>query len=143
MKISTKGRYAVRVMIDLASQPTGENISLKRVASRQAISEKYLEMIVGMLVKEKLLISTRGKSGGYRLAKEASEYTILEILEAVEGSLAPVTCLVPEENDCQRYDSCSAIFIWEELYAQIRNYLRSVTLEDAKNNGIKSGSIRL
>lgn len=137
MKISTKGRYAVRVMIDLAGQDPKENISLKRVASRQSISEKYLEMIVGMLVKEKLLISTRGKAGGYRLAKPEDQYTILEILEAVEGSLAPVSCLESQENDCDRYDCCSAIPLWEELYDHIRTYLSSITLADARAKRVK------
>lgn len=137
MKISTKGRYAVRVMIDLASQDPKENISLKRVASRQSISEKYLEMIVGMLVKEKLLISTRGKTGGYRLSKPENEYTILEILEAVEGSLAPVSCLESKENECERYDHCSAIPLWEELYEHIKKYLSTITLQDARLKNVK------
>ena len=100
MKISTKGRYALRLMLDLAQQPPTEYVSIKSVATRQGISEKYLEQIIKMLSKSGLVESTRGKSGGYRLTRTPESYTVGEILRVTEGSLAPVSCL-EEEHHCK------------------------------------------
>ena len=104
MKISTKGRYALRLMLDLAMRDTGEYISLRDVSSRQEISAKYLEQIVTQLGRAGFVKSTRGPQGGYKLAKDPSEYTVGSILRLIEGSLAPVACLEGENNECPRQD---------------------------------------
>ena len=130
MMISTKGRYALRVMIDLAQNNTGQFISLKDVADRQDISMKYLEMIVAILNKGGLLESQRGKAGGYKLAKEAKEYTIGEILNLTEGTLAPVNCLGKNGKECDKADECMTLPLWQKLDLVIENYLNSVTLQD-------------
>lgn len=141
MKISTKGRYALRVMLDLAQQPKEEYVSLKEIAVRQEISMKYLEMIVGLLNRAGLLESRRGKEGGYRLIKETEEYTIEEILELTEGSIAPVACLDNGAPACARAGDCLTLPFWKELDSVIRAYLRSVTLADIlarkENRGCK------
>lgn len=129
MMISTKGRYALRVMLDLAQQPAGEYISLKSISQRQAVSMKYMEAIVATLNKAGMVESLRGKKGGYRLTRSADEYTIGEILKLTEGSLAPVTCLECE-NPCQRAESCITRPMWLELDKLIDDYLESKTLAD-------------
>lgn len=129
MMISTKGRYALRVMIDLAQHDEGY-ISLKDVAERQDISMKYLEMIVSILNKGKMLNSQRGKAGGYKLAKTPSEYTIGSILRLTEGTLAPVMCLEENAEICQRAGECLTLPLWQKLDSVINEYLDSVTLED-------------
>ena len=113
MKISTKGRYALRLLVDLAEYNTGENISLKDIAARQEISFKYLEQIITMLNRAGLVRSVRGPQGGYRLAKRPEEYTVGEILRLTEGSLAPVSCLDEEENNCPRKEECATIELWQ------------------------------
>lgn len=130
MMISTKGRYALRVMIDLAQNDTEKFMSLKDVAERQEISMKYLEMIVAILNKGNLLESQRGKAGGYRLAKEAGQYTIEEILNLTEGTLAPVNCLEKNGKKCEKADECMTLPLWQKLDKVIDNYLSSVTLQD-------------
>lgn len=130
MMISTKGRYALRVMIDLAQNNTGEFISLKDVAGRQGISMKYLEMIVSLLNKGKMVESQRGKSGGYRLARKPSEYTIESILTLTEGTLAPVNCVENGAKNCDRAANCITLPLWQKLDHVIDEYLESVTLED-------------
>lgn len=129
MMISTKGRYALRVMLDLAQQPAGEYISLKSISQRQAVSMKYMEAIVATLNKAGMVESLRGKKGGYRLTRSADKYTIGEILKLTEGSLAPVTCLECE-NPCQRAKSCITRPMWLELDKLIDDYLESKTLAD-------------
>lgn len=129
MMISTKGRYALRVMLDLAQQPAGEYISLKSISQRQAVSMKYMEAIVATLNKARMVESLRGKKGGYRLTRSADKYTIGEILKLTEGSLAPVTCLECE-NPCQRAESCITRPMWLELNKLIDDYLESKTLAD-------------
>lgn len=129
MMISTKGRYALRVMLDLAQQPAGEYISLKSISQRQAVSMKYMEAIVATLNKAGMVESLRGKKGGYRLTRSADKYTIGEILKLTEGSLAPVTCLECE-NPCQRAESCITRPMWLELDKLIDDYLESKTLAD-------------
>ncbi|MBE6034025.1 RrF2 family transcriptional regulator [Aminipila sp.] len=130
MKVSTKGRYALRLMIDLAEHNTGEHISLKDISRRQNVSIKYLEQIVSQLSKAGYLNSVRGPQGGYKLAKKPKEYTIGEILRMSEGKFAPTACLLDEENQCDKYDECATITFWEGLYKVINEYLDSYTLED-------------
>lgn len=141
MKVSTKGRYAIRLMIDIGIQNNGY-VRLKDVAKRQEISIKYLEQIVGSLQKAGLLLSSRGAQGGYRLAKDPSEYKIGEILRATEGSIAPVSCLDDDVNKCNRSHICATLDFWQGLYNVINDYLDSHSLaelmEIEKNNQQKS-----
>ena len=130
MKISTKGRYAVRVMLDLALNNTGECIKVKDIASRQGISEKYLEQIIAVLNRAGYVNSVRGAQGGYRIAKDPSEYTIGMILRLTEGSMAPVACLDEGAPDCDRCDTCETLEVWKDLYAAINNVIDNVTLAD-------------
>ena len=131
MRVSTKGRYALRIMIDLAQhEADGGAISLKDIARRQEVSAKYLELIIAILNKAGFVLSTRGKAGGYRLAKPASAYTVGSILKLTEGSLAPVACLGPGESTCARAQQCAALPMWEQLDRIIDEYLESVTLQD-------------
>lgn len=130
MKISTRGRYAIRVMLDLAEHNTGEYIPLMDIAKRQEISEKYLESIVASLSKNGFVHSLRGKGGGYQLAKSPEEYTIKSILLLTEGSLAPVTCLEDEPNLCERVAECKTLKMWEGLYKLILDYFDGITLAD-------------
>lgn len=130
MLISTKGRYALRVLVDLAEHQTDEYIPLKEVAQRQDISEKYLESIIRLLVKAGILTGLRGKGGGYRLSKSPDSYTLGEILELTEESLAPVSCLVPGAPACTRMSSCRTLPVWQGLDELIRNYLDNITLAD-------------
>lgn len=127
MLISTKGRYALRVMLDLAEQDGGY-VPLAEVAARQGISEKYLEGIIALLSRAGLVKSLRGKGGGYCLARTPEEYTVGEILRITEGSLAPVSCLDDAKNACPRAGECLTLPMWEKLYATISNFLDSVTL---------------
>ena len=130
MIISTKGRYALRLMIDMAEHQTEGYIPLKEIAQRQEISEKYLESIVKILVKENFLAGVRGKGGGYRLRRPLQDYSAGEILRLTEGSLAPVSCLEGEENACPRAGQCHTLPMWTKLEGLINSYLDSVTLAD-------------
>ena len=130
MKISTKGRYAVRVMLDLALNTTGECIKVKEIANRQGISEKYLEQIIAVLNKAGYVKSVRGAQGGYRIAKEPKEYTVGMILRLTEGSLAPVACLEEGADECERCDTCETLEVWKKLYDAINNVVDNVTLAD-------------
>ena len=130
MKISTKGRYAIRVMIDLAEHNSGEYIPLMDIANRQEISEKYLEAIVAVLSKSGFLQSLRGKGGGYKLARSPESYTIGSILRLTEGSLAPVACLEPQPNLCDRVAECPTIKMWEGLQKLINDYFDGITIAD-------------
>ena len=129
MKFSTKSRYALRLMIDLATHDTGESVSLKDISKRQEISIKYLEQIVSQLTKAGLLISTRGAQGGYRLAKKPSEFTAGDILRATEGSLAPIACLEEGYGGCSRVAFCQTINFWTGQYKTLDEYVQCVTLE--------------
>ncbi len=133
MLISTKGRYALRVMIEIAADKTGEYVPLARIAENQKISMKYLESIIVLLSKAGLLDGKRGKNGGYKLYRDASEYTVLEILRLTEGGLAPVSCLESEINNCVRAKSCQTLPLWEGLNNIINNYLGSITLADLES----------
>lgn len=130
MKISTKGRYALRLMIDLANEGGEGLVSLKDVANRQGISLKYLEQIVGLLGKAGFVRSGRGPQGGYRLARLPEEYTVGEILHLTEGNLAPVSCLEDDENRCERCEYCGTLDFWSGLYAAINQYIDRFTLAD-------------
>ena len=130
MKISTKGRYALRMLYDLALHSEDGYISLKDIAERQNISKKYLEQIVPLLSRNGCLKTNRGNKGGYMLNKSPSEHTVSEILRATEGNLAPVSCLECTPNECPRADECSTLFVWEGLYKVITSYLDSITLQD-------------
>ncbi len=135
MKISTKGRYAVRLMVDLAQNNTGENISLKDVAKRQNLSLKYLEQIIPLLTKSGYVISTRGSNGGYRLAQNPKDYTVGMILRLTEGSLAPVACVEVEFNECPRKYDCCTIFVWKKLYKAVCDVVDNITIADIVNMG--------
>lgn len=133
MLISTKGRYALRVLIDLAEHRTDAFIPLKEIAERQEISEKYLENIVKTLVRGGILTALRGKGGGYRLAHDPDQYCIKDILLLMEGSLAPVACLDENTASCQRADDCRTLALWQGLEQEIHKYLEKYTIEDLMN----------
>ncbi|MGI6057682.1 MAG: RrF2 family transcriptional regulator [Bilifractor sp.] len=133
MKISTKGRYALRMMLDIAQHDTGEPVRIKDISARQDISLKYLEQIVSVLVRANYLRSIRGPQGGYRLTKRPEEYVVGDILRLTEGNLSPVECLSTETNDCPRADSCVTLRIWKELDEAIRGVVDKYTLEDLVN----------
>lgn len=130
MKISTKGRYALRVMLDLAVNNTGEYIPLKDVSERQGITLKYLEQIIILLKKSGYLRSSRGNGGGYQLAKAPKDYTLGDILRTTEGSLAPIACLDGDVNQCSRSSVCPTLSFWQGLNNVIDDYVDSVTLQD-------------
>ena len=130
MKISTKGRYAVRVMLDLATNNTGEYIKVKDIARRQEISEKYLEQIISILNKAGYVKSVRGAQGGYKIAKDPASYTVGMILRLTEGSLSPVACLSDETNECDRCDTCETLEVWKELETAINRVVDGVTIAD-------------
>ena len=129
MKISTKGRYALRIMIDLAMNHNGEFISLKDIAIRQEISNKYLEQIIAILNKAGYLETARGSNGGYKLAKKPSEYRIGDILRVTEGDLTLIYCLT-EGGDCNRKENCKTHSFWNGLDKVITEYIDGKTLED-------------
>ncbi len=129
MKISTKGRYALRMMADLAAHGDEGVVALKDVAERQGISKKYLEQIVPLLNRAQLLRTNRGYKGGYTLSKAPSEYTVGEILRVTEGDLAPVACL-EHGSVCERRENCATLHVWEGLYKRVNEYLDGITLQD-------------
>lgn len=128
--ISTRGRYALRVMIDIAENGGGNYIPLNDIAQRQNISEKYLESILVILTRSNLLIGLRGKGGGYRLTRSPEEYTVKDILSLTEGSLAPVACLKENAEPCPRRGECKTLSLWTGLGRTVNEYLSSVTLAD-------------
>ena len=130
MLISTKGRYSLRVMVDLAEHQSEDFIPLKVIANRQEISEKYLESIIKLLVKAKLLTGLRGKGGGYKLTKSPDQYTVGSILRLTEDSLAPVSCLEPDADTCPRMASCRTLPVWQGLNKIINDYLDKFTIAD-------------
>ena len=121
--ISTKGRYALRVMIDLAKNENGQPMPLKDIAERQGISKKYLEIIVKDLVDGKLIRGASGKGGGYVLLRNPEEYSVGEIVEHMEGTLAPVACLQKDAEECPRYASCVTLPLWQELDQMVHDFL--------------------
>ncbi len=134
MLISTKGRYALRLMLDLALCEQGKYVALKDVAQRQGISVKYLEQIISVLSHAGFVRSVRGSGGGYMLTNEPKDYTVGMILRLTEGSLAPVQCLEVEHNDCPRADSCVTLGVWEKLYSAINSVVDTITLQDLVND---------
>ena len=130
MKISTKGRYALRMMIELARNYESGYMSIREVSKRQNISVKYLEQITAALTKAGFLESTRGPKGGHRLVRKPSDYTVGDILRVTEGDLAPISCLQDSPNRCPRAAECTTLSFWEGLYKTITDYCDSVTLED-------------
>lgn len=130
MLISTKGRYSLRVMIDLAERRSDEYIPLKEIAARQEISEKYLESIIKLLVKGKFVTGLRGKGGGYKLTKTPDQYTVGSILRLTEESLAPVSCLEEDAPSCPRMANCRTLSLWKGLDKVITDYLDRVTVAD-------------
>lgn len=130
MKISTRGRYALRFMIDLAMQSQNQYVALKDISTRQAISVKYLEQIASLLSKHGFLVSIRGQGGGYKLARPAEKYSVGEILRLTEGPLAPVACLDNPELPCNRVSICKTLPFWKGLYKVIEDYVDNFTLAD-------------
>lgn len=130
MKISTKGRYALRMLMDIILHQTDGYVSLKDIAERQGISKKYLEQIVPLLSRNGIIKANRGNRGGYMINGRPENHTVGEVLRATEGSLAPVACLEYEPNDCQNISRCTTIDIWEGLYKIITEYLDGITLRD-------------
>ncbi|MBQ7241580.1 MAG: RrF2 family transcriptional regulator [Firmicutes bacterium] len=131
MRVSTKGRYALRVMIDLAQNQDEGCVPLKGIAERQDVSVKYLEAIVSILNKAGLVVSYRGKEGGYKLSRAPEKYTVNEILTLTEGSLAPVVCLENSDGSrCERAYSCITLPMWRKLDEVINDYLGNITLQD-------------
>ena len=130
MKISTKGRYALRMMIDTAQNQDRGYVALKDIAERQDISKKYLEQIVLQLTQAGMLRASRGHQGGYKLAGAPEDYTVGAILRAVEGPLSPVACLDEEPNRCGRCGICPTLPVWKGLQAVMEKYLDGITLRD-------------
>ncbi len=130
MKISTKGRYALRMLIDLAEHQNEGYVALKDIAARQNISKKYLEQIVPVLNNSDILLTSRGFKGGYRLAQSPDKYTVGEILRITEGGLSPVACMDHEPNQCERSGECVTLPIWQGLGRVINEYLDGITLQD-------------
>lgn len=128
MKISTKGRYALRLMLDLALHNTGEAVSLKDIAKRQQISDKYLEQIISILNKAGFVRSIRGAQGGYMLKKDPAEYTVGMILRLTEGTLAPVGCVEEDAIECGREDGCVTLIVWQKLNDAINQVVDNITL---------------
>ena len=128
--ISTKGRYAIRVMIDLAENDSGAYIPLKDIAARQQISKKYLEIIVKDMVQGKLLTGASGKGGGYKLVRKPEEYNIGEILELMEGTMSPVVCLAASENTCPNQKACRTLPMWTEFDNLVHDFFYSKKLSD-------------
>ncbi len=130
MKISTRGRYSLRMMIDLAQHYNDGFIALKDISERQDISKKYLEQIIPFLNRSNLLLANKGHMGGYKLAKLPAEITVREILESAEGSLTPVSCMDNSPNLCEKCAECITLPIYQGLYDVVNKYFESITLED-------------
>lgn len=133
MLVSTRGRYALRIILELSTHDQDEYVPLIELSQKQDISLKYAEAIVAFLTKAKLLEGKRGKSGGYKLVKKPSEYTVGEILKLTEESLAPVSCLNDNPNKCPKAKDCKPLRMWENMNTLIQNYLFSVTIDDLNN----------
>lgn len=135
MKISTKGRYALRLMIDLANQDAGSYVPLRDISARQQISAKYLEQIVVQLSRAGFVKATRGAQGGYRLSRPPEEYTVGDILRITEGSLAPVACLEHDPIECERAGECATLGFWRGLFDTVNQYVDGTTLADLVDRG--------
>ena len=135
--ISTRGRYALRVMIDLAEHRDDGYIPMKEIAQRQGISLKYLERIIPALSKSNLVEGVHGKGGGYRLNRRPEDYTVGEILRLVEGDLAPVACLECDAEPCSRRETCKTISMWKKFYDITNEYFDNITIADLQGNKLK------
>ena len=138
MLVSTRGRYALRIMMELAQYDRNRWIPLPLIAEKQEVSEKYLESIISVLVKAGLVEVQRGKGGGYRLSRELKDYSVGEILRLSEGSLAPVACLDGGANSCPRAGKCQTLPMWEKLDDLINGYLDSVSLADLLHTSLEN-----
>ncbi len=134
MKISTKGRYGLRVMMDLAMRGSDHYISLKEISLRQSITVRYLEVVVASLLKARLVMSFRGKGGGYKLTRRPEDYNVLEIIECMEGSLVPVSCMTGAVNQCPLAPQCITLPLWKGYYEVTRQYFTSITLQQLIDN---------
>ena len=137
MMISTKGRYALRVMIDLAEHCNGEYIPMKDVVKRQQVSQKYVERIMTMLSKANFVEAVHAKGGGYRLNRSPDEYIVGDILRLTEGSLAPVACLDCDAEECERADQCRTLPMWKELNNRITDFFDGITIADLMKKDIE------
>ncbi len=137
MTISTKGRYALRMLVDLAEHQDRGYIALRDIAVRQGISKKYLEQIIPLLNQSDILLATRGFQGGYRLFGRPEEYTVGQILRITEGKLAPVACLKRDPVECSRSGQCPTLPVWRGLYQVINEYLDSITLQDILDGNVQ------
>lgn len=137
MMISTKGRYALRVMIDLAEHCNGEYIPMKDVVKRQQVSQKYVERIMTMLSKANFVEAVHGKGGGYRLNRSPDEYIVGDILRLTEGSLAPVACLDCDAEECERADQCRTLPMWKDLNNRITDFFDGITIADLMKKDIE------
>lgn len=136
MRISTKGRYALRIMLDLAQNGEQGPVALREISERQNITPKYMESIMALLLRDNLVQSLRGKAGGYMLTRKPAEYPLYEILSTAEGGLAPVHCLSMDENECPLHDTCLTVPVWVGLHNAIKDYLSGISLAELKNQGV-------
>ena len=139
MRISTRGRYALRTLIDLTQHQEEGPVPLKDVAARQGISLKYLEQLVTVMTRVGFIRGVRGPQGGYRLVRAPEDYSVAEILQVMEGSLAPVNCLETEQNPCEQCGSCTTLDLWEGLYRTVTDYLSGISLQSLVDNASASG----
>lgn len=130
MKISTRGRYALRLMLDLAMNKDNEYVTIKSISNRQGISDKYLEQIITVLARAGFVTSSRGSQGGYKLSKPPHDYTVGMILRLIEGSLVPVACMQNEPNQCPRASKCATLDFWKQLNDAINSVVDNITLSD-------------
>ena len=140
MLVSTRGRYALRVMIDLAEHFNGGYVPMRDVVGRQELSLKYIERIMPILAKNGLVEGVHGKGGGYRLTRRPEEYLVGEVLRLTEGDLAPVSCLECNAKPCTRGSQCKTLPMWREFYAMVNNYFDSITLADLMNTGLSNSN---
>ena len=140
MKISTKGRYSLCMLVDLAEHKNEGFVSLKDISQRQGISKKYLEQIVTLLSRPDILRTNRGNKGGYMLAKEPDKYTVGQILRITEGGLAPVSCLADDPNQCEKKTECKTLPVWQGLEKAINKYLDGITLTDILRDYMGAGA---
>lgn len=134
MRISTRGRYALRLMVDLAAHADDGYTSVKSISQREEISEKYLEQIITILSRAEFVTGVRGPSGGYKLCKDPKEYTVGMILRKVEGNLSPVSCVDDVDNYCPRKERCVTINVWKQVKEAVAQVVDSITLEDLKRD---------
>ncbi|NLV49533.1 MAG: RrF2 family transcriptional regulator [Clostridiales bacterium] len=139
MKISTRGRYALRLMLDLAMNGSDKYVTIKSISQRQDISGKYLEQIIAVLSRAGYVKSVRGAQGGYKLARPAEEYTVGMILRLIEGNLVPVSCLDDEPNQCPRHEKCATLDVWKQIEAAVNSVVDNITLADLVKKACAEG----